>query len=831
MRLTDTSLAAIGLVLALGHQAASAQAVSEPQAENTSSEDDRTVFFDTIIVTGTAQGQSKFDTSYAVSDVSADDIQRLAPTSTADLLGQTPGIYVESSGGEASNVYRIRGIPNEGSNQAFQEDGMPIYPETQGFFFFGDGTMRADIMTERFEFVRGGPAPVFATNAAAIYNQITRQGGDEPEAAARLTIGDTGLYRGEGYWSGPIADRTFLSAGGFYRYHDGYRDNGYPSDMGGQFRVNLRHEFDNGEIRGFAKYFDEQNTFYLSIPLDNPVTGESLDRFIDFHDGTLNTPDLETAVFLFPDETGNTVREQRDLSDGRQTQYINLGFDVDWTFFDNWTVENKMRFTDGDLSFDALYSSQPPTLADTFAAGRLNSAVAAFPGTTQLGYFVAGTDGATAFDPTAGSGLVVANQYRSIDAVYEAIQNDFRVTGDFSLFGDHTLTVGVYATNFETTGSWRGQEYLLEVRNQPTVLDLAALDADGNVVGFVTDDGTLGYSSTLLAGRSEIDEYSLYLNNSWALTDRLTLDFGVRQVEREGEGAFFLTSRSDLGDPTTLADDAVQGFNGAELPREFDEDYTAWTVGANYDLTDNFGIYARTSKSYRGASEFNLILPIGAQTTEAEQYELGVKYDTDLLSVFATVFQSTFEPFNATLFEVDPATGELGFVNFVGSVDSPGVEVDFSWRPLDSFTLNGAVTYSPSELGDFVSASGAQAVSANGNQPIRQPNYYGNLQPSYFFSVGDWDAEAYARVNFVGDRYVDLTNNTLLPSYETLGLGVTIDNGTWSVQLVGDNVTNAEGITEGNTRNDQISGQGTPVVNQGRTIFGANYRLVLTRRW
>lgn len=164
-------------------------------------------------------------------------------------------------------------------------------------------------------------------------------------------------------------------------------------------------------------------------------------------------------------------------------------------------------------------------------------------------------------------------------------------------------------------------------------------------------------------------------------------------------------------------------------------------------------------------------------------------------------------------------------------MDSPGIELDFTWRATENFKLNSAITYNPAKLGNFVSSTGAQAVSANGNQPIRQPNYYGNIQPSYLFSIADLDIETYARVNFVGDRYVDLTNNTLMPSYQTLGLGVTFIYDDWTLQLVGDNVTNAKGITEGNTRTDQIAGQGTPVVNEGRTIFGANYRLVFTWHW
>lgn len=148
-----SGVSALGLA-ALAPIQASAQTA---EAQSTQpSDDDAGLGFDEIIVTGTATGKRKFDASYAVTTTSDKDLQRIAPLSTADLLGQMPGIYAESTGGEASNVYRVRGIPNEGSFQAFQEDGIPLYPESSGFFFTGDGLQRTDIMTQRYEVVRGG---------------------------------------------------------------------------------------------------------------------------------------------------------------------------------------------------------------------------------------------------------------------------------------------------------------------------------------------------------------------------------------------------------------------------------------------------------------------------------------------------------------------------------------------------------------------------------------------------------------------------------------------------------------------------------------------------
>lgn len=807
----------------------SAQETAAEPVEVSAEDEDFVREFDTIIVTGSAIGQSKFDTSYAISNFDSEEIQRLAPLNTADLIGQTPGVFAEASGGEASNVYRVRGIPNEGSFQAFHEDGVPVFPESAGVFFTGDGIIRTDLMTESFELVRGGSASIYATNAASIYNQVTRQGDDNPEGAVQLTVGDTDLYRLDGFWSGPVAPRTYIAAGGFYRYHEGYRDNGFPSDEGGQFRVNLRHEIGGGEVRAHVKVFSDKNVFYLPIPLADPRDPNvSLDPFIDFFDGTLNSSALENAVFKYPSLEG-PVTENRDLSDGRQTDYINLGFDVDQDVF-GFRFVNKLRYTDGDIDFDAIYSSAPPAGGDEFAATRFDAAQAAFGTDTpvdRLIYQIAATG--ELYDPNLDSGLVVEGQYRNIQSSFKALTNDLRVTRDVSFFGNHELTFGVFASNFSSDLNWRNNDYLFEVRGNPRPLDLVAVAADGTELGSVTDNGVLRYSSTLLAGASEIDLYEFYFANTWQVTDALSLEVGVRQTEYEGEGTFRAPAPLGQDLSGTLADQGALGFVGVDVPRSFEHDHTAWTFGGNYEVNDMLAFYARASKSYRGPGEFNLILPFDATTTEADQYEVGVKYDTDLLSVFATVFYTRFEPFNTTLFELDPETGELGFIPFVGISESPGVEVDFSWRPLDNFTLEGAFTYNDATVGDFESPTGAAAPSADGNLPIRQPRIYGNIRPTYNFQVGDWDMDLYARVNFVGERFVDLENNTRLPSYETVSAGITAFKGPWSIQLVGDNLFEAEGITEGNPRNDQFSGQGTVDTIYGRPIFGRNFRLVLSR--
>lgn len=820
-------------VAAFSPTLASAQTTA-PKTEQ-ASETREGLDFDEIIVTGTSVGKRKFEASYAITTSSDVELTRIAPLSTADLLGQMPGVFAESTGGEASNVYRVRGIPNEGSFQAFQEDGIPLYQESAGFFFTGDGLQRTDIMTERYEVVRGGPAPVFATNAAAVYNLITRQGGDDFKGAARLTLGDTGLYRGDAYVSGPLGGNTYFALGGFYRYHDGYRENGFPSDQGGQIRLNLRHDFGDVEVRAHAKYFNDTNVFYLPIPLADPRKPTvSLNRYFDFFKGTLNTPALADgkAIVKYPAVDRSLVTENRGLDDGRHTRYFTGGFDVDIHPMDGLKITNQFRYTKGSLDLDALYSSSNPAGADVFAASQLAAARTAFgAGVTRLGYAIAGSNGLTAYDPNAASGLIVQGQYRAITDDFQSTMNDFRVNFEPHLLGRHELTLGLYFASYKSTGEYRGQDYLLEVQSNPRPLDLVAYGAANEVLGFVTDNGVLRYSSTLLAGQSKIVEWDIFGNDTWHLSDRLSLEAGFRHTIYDGDGFNRNTQAVNLGIANSLADNAARGYTGVNAIRSFAQKHTAWTAGANWKATDWLSIYARTSRAYRGPSEFNLIIPLPPSTTKAEQYEAGVKIDLPRFSLFATAFQSKFDPFAATLFELNPLTGQQGFISFIGSVKSPGVEVDFSWRPLSMLRLEGSVTYNDAQLGNFVSATGAQAVSADGNLPIRQPKIYGNIRPSINFDLAGGKVDIFARYNFVGKRFVDLQNLTALPAYQTLAAGINFTTGPFDIQISADNLTNERGITEGNPRTDQVAGQGSVNAIYGRPLFGRNFRLTATYSW
>lgn len=793
-----------------------------------------------IIVTGSSRAQRRFDASFAVNSLSQEEVRRIAPKNFAELLGIMPGIHVEATGGEVQNVTRVRGIPTDRGYLIFQQDGLPLFHEIDGVFFnSGDGMNRFDLMTERVEVVRGGPAPIYASSAAAIANNITVSGGEELRGMAQVTLGDTGLYRLDLMQSGKIADRTYFAVGGFLRQHDGYRDNGYPNDKGGQIRANIKRELDNGFVRVSGTYLNDKNTFYLPIPLADPRNPSvSLDPFIDFFTGTMNSPSLRGLDISYRDGNNTVQTLQRDLADGRHIRFGNIGLQYEGDF-GGWLVAANLGYTKGKNSFDAFYSTTNPADGQIFAAGFLPAARTAF-GTaanpvTRLGYAIAGTNGTEVYDPASASGLVMSGQYRAIESDFYSGQGTLSVTRKFATgLGTHDIKVGIYGAAYGATNLAVYSDMLIEVRGKPRTLDLVAYNAANQVLGYVTDNGILRATTTLNQGETDGKVVALYANDTWEILPGLRLDGGIRHEWYDYSGfALVSTGGINLGNPATLADNATRGFTGAQVSTKLKPTATNWTVGLGYDFTSNLGAYGRVS-TLEVPPQATVALNTAPViiTTVARQYEAGIRASFGRSYLFVTGFYTKFDPFNASFVAFNPVTGRNDqAVPFIGEAIVKGVEIDGRYTPADWFSLAGSVTVADPQYRNLQNSAGADPSAVNGNQIIREPKLFGNIRPTFFFESGETQFEVYGRVDFVGKRYVDLFNRTSMAAYQTLTAGVTVNRDAWRFQFVGDNLTNSRGVTEGNPRTDQLAGQDASEAIYGRPLFGRNFRFIVSRIW
>src|SRR5471030_2927622 len=180
-KLTAIALAVLTLTLSTQAYAADATAADAPAAAKD------TVAADIQQVVVTSGGAvRKVDSSFSITTATAEQLKEAVPTSTADLMKISPGVYVESTGGQTGANIQIRGFPSGGDAPyvTLQLNGSPLFPAPTLSFLANDSTFRIDDTIERAEILRGGPSVILSNGQpGATMNFILKHGDDTPEGS------------------------------------------------------------------------------------------------------------------------------------------------------------------------------------------------------------------------------------------------------------------------------------------------------------------------------------------------------------------------------------------------------------------------------------------------------------------------------------------------------------------------------------------------------------------------------------------------------------------------------------------------------------------------
>jgi len=850
-----------------------------------------------LVVTGRAgAGQvSKFESTVSISTFGQEALRQKAPINVADLYQVIPGLFAEPSGGEGGNNVFVRGITQPGSFRFVKllEDGLPVFEIAELSFVNADALFRLDPTIQRVEAVRGGTASIFASNApGAIINHITRKGTDDFEGEGSLTWGNYDHFRFEGYASGPISDDVSFMVGGFFRTDDGVRDPGFTANRGGQIRASVNYEFEGGNVEVYGKYFNEQNIFYLPIPLtdtNGDAFGgvEPLEGF-DANFDTLTSNDARLVTLLRPG--GELVRE--DLQDGIHPEYFSIGAAANYEF-NGILVSNNMKYFNGDVLFNAIFSLSDPVPSsfalgfntgtgafDASLGGDFADAVAAFgPSVDSLCVVEAnsapdpGAAGCAQFGTPVpfltnnGNGLLVESGWWTTFTTLENFQNDLQANYIFDFFGEHSFTAGFYASDVNVTQFWNFNSVLLEVDGQPDLIEVLAVDETFNLVGGVTQNGFTQYGSFFRDNAASTRILALYFSDEWDITPELRLDASVRYQNTEITGSVEQLGSFDLSDQNpltsvgrgalenapdgglpTLADDGATFGNGIFTPYSASFNTTNWSVGANYVFSDALSLFARVGDARRtpDLDDFADTAGAGIPVQEVFQVEGGARVDTRFFRAFITGFYTEFEnqPFN------DPVTvdGVTAPLNALIGTETLGLEVEGIVGPFYGFEVQASATIQNPDITDFTFLPGSPffgigadlgeaddpasvaILNVPDNQVPRIPELILNIQPSYSFAFGEVSGTLFGQILRIGQRFTDFTNENDLPGYNQVDAGFFLYWRNFIFQFNGNNLTNSIGLTEGNPRTDQIVLPGGEVSNifQARPILGRNFRLGLT---
>ena len=337
-------------------------------ADETPAATDESNSLNEIVVTASAQGVKKLDASYNIVSLSLEDIKNSNPASVADVFKLSPGIWPEASGGQTGVNIDVAGFPNGGGDSPYfttMINGSPLYGSADLSFMDSSSLLRLDDTVERVEIVQGGPSAIFSSGqAGATANFILKTGSDKTTGSVGFTYGSEGSERVDAFLSGKIIDGWYGSIGGFYRVSDGVRNPQYPSDIGGQLTMTLKHDLDNGSLMFWYRNLSDKNQWYADFPYI--VVNGKAEPYPGFNqlNSTYNSKQLQN--FQIPCPSGSFCND--DISNGRGAQMNYFGSNLNLKFGDGWSTSNTFLWDGGYIPTNALVNNGNPQSLSSYLA-------------------------------------------------------------------------------------------------------------------------------------------------------------------------------------------------------------------------------------------------------------------------------------------------------------------------------------------------------------------------------------------------------------------------------------------------------------------------------
>lgn len=715
-------------------------------------------FEDVIIVTGVAKATTAFDSSASVSALSEDTIQNLAPRSVNELFRSLPGVKAEDTGGDANANIKVRGLPiASGGSRYFsiQENGFPTLLIGDTAFATADSWVRVDSTIGSVQSIRGGSAATQAPNAAGgIVNLISKKPVENGGSVA-ATIGlDYDAYRLDAEYGGVFGDGGYYHVGGFARTGEGVRDVRTTQEEGFQIKASVGKDFDRGSVAVHLKHLDDRVPTYLPLPARVQADGNIGTIGLDLGDGT-NSLGLT-------DFTARSNGDFEENEEGFKADMTSIALHGDYDITENVKLDGKVRYADISGNF---YSPFPFSIADSAADGGENIDFALFNTSSEMDNLFGDVNIQGAFDNfSIKAGVEYANQ----DSEQNWNFNQARAT----------LINGVLVTNGPAGGF-----------TNPT---------DGSYIdGFRLGNPAFGNCCTREYD-FEIEQFAPYISANVDF-DNLTIEASYRRSENTITGQFTEASivgpQDGNGDGTIASNEqGAQIIDRSALQSvDYDADYDAFSIGANYQVNDTVAVFANYSEGASvTAPDRSTGLLVASNTAGTltgtndqflnfvDSFEVGAKFRLGL------------GDFSIVYFDSQVAEGgqlEASTQNVIqNSFDTNGIEIEGDFNFENGLGLRGNATFTDSKI------AGPDNNANIGNTARRQAPYILNINPYYEadnYSVG-------MNVFSTGKAPVQDSNQFDLPAYTTVGAYINYDiRENMEISLNANNLFDAVGFSEG----------------------------------
>jgi len=740
-----------------------------------------------VIVTATRRSESQQDVAIALQAISEKTLDELRIDSFDDYVANIPGVNSTGQGPGKKEVF-IRGVsPGRGSGLRISalgsEPSVATYLDETPTSYAGRNIDLYATDLNRIEVLKGPQGTLFGASS---------QGG-----TLRLIPNKPQL---EEFEAGVTVDFSDTSNGDTNESFEGY--------------VNIPLIEDKLGFR-LAAYNANEGGFIDNIPATRTISP--------------NNPALGGTAPTFSAVANNAAVAEDNYNDAEYTGYrASLLYNIN----DNWSVT--AQYVDQTLDSEGIFEFEPEvssgndlnaqTFSEDFADddveifsltvnGRIGNldlvyntsftertvdAQQDYTGYANVGpfipYYICSYPGyASCGDPT----LFVSSLFDTKRSV-----NEFRISYDNE--SKFRFIAGVYVDNQQVVeqGDFTYPAAILQ-GFQPNFPIPSAFASNQNA----RDPGVTFFNDF----RTDREEFSVFGEISYDITDDVTLTFGARDYEID----IALTGSSNFAQripgPEAAAGANVTEVLAGQSPATISD--TIFKVNLSWDVSEDVLLYATFSEGFRSGG-FNrnggtvsatsgLAIPFFYDTDEVDSYELGFKTEllNNTLRLNGAAYYVEFTDLQQPV--LDFSISNLTFLDNVGDAEITGLEFEFNWLPTENLTIFGSLAYIDSELVELPPT--VVNISPVGTELPYAPELGGTLGLRYEQTFnGNYEGFIQGVVRYTDDRINTLVvaEQNPVEGYTDANASIGVSKDKWKASLYIDNVFNEVGQLDAGAPDD-----------------------------
>lgn len=326
--------------------------------------------------------------------------------------------------------------------------------------------------------------------------------------------------------------------------------------------------------------------------------------------------------------------------------------------------------------------------------------------------------------------------------------NDFRAEAPFARSDEFninaTATIALGDATLQSITSFREQNSLTLVQSAPSTSITLGQDSDLfaqelRLSGYALNDRLTwqlgGFYSTesgedinnvggFRTTAAKNEGWSLFTQNSFAITDQLKLTLGLRYTNEDRE----------LRDISPVVTGLLQ--NNASF------DAFSWLASLDFKPTDDTLLYASASRGFRSGAIDIANLATIVQPEFVLNYEIGFKADLfdNNVRFNTSVFYSDYSDIQRTAFDPDSIgmTGvPMTVLRNAAEATIWGFEGELQVTPADGLSFGATVGYTNASFDEFIDSDAAGNPLDRTDEPLGGPEWQYSLSGRYQFDVTD----------------------------------------------------------------------------------------------